>query len=65
MFECFHCGHRSVIWDNDYMFEDMGCIGEGIVHVLHCVNCGAQIEYYIPIGGDDEAEGSGQTEESC
>lgn len=24
MFECFHCGCRTVIWDNDFSFEDCG-----------------------------------------
>lgn len=40
--ECFHCGRRSVIWDSDSME------GDWIVHVLHCENCGAQIEYTVP-----------------
>ena len=31
--------------------------GEGIVHMCHCNNCGAEIEYRVPVGGDeDEAE---------
>lgn len=40
MYECFHCGPRSVIWDSDFSFEDFGYEGEGIVHVCHCCNCG-------------------------
>lgn len=47
MYECFHCGHRSVIWNSDFSFEDYGYDNDGIVHVLHCSNCGALIEYYI------------------
>lgn len=47
MYECFHCGHRSVIWDSDFTFEDYGYEGEGLIHVLHCSNCGAEIEYSI------------------
>lgn len=31
VFECFHCGSRSVIWDCDYDFADFGYDGEGIV----------------------------------
>lgn len=54
MFECFHCGNRAVIWDNDYSFEDYCLEGEGIVHELHCTKCGAQITYYV--GEDDEDE---------
>lgn len=54
MYECFHCGHRAVIWDCDYDFEDMGLYGAGIVHVLHCEACGAEIEYRIPMDEEDE-----------
>lgn len=49
MYECFNCCCRSVIWDNDYSFEDFGYEGEGIVHICHCTNCGAEIEYRCPI----------------
>lgn len=45
MYECFHCGSR---------FEDFGYDGEGIVHVCHCCNCGAHIEYYISLDDDDD-----------
>ena len=54
LFECFHCLSRSVVWDSDFDFEDYGLEGEGIVQCLHCTNCGAQIEYYVPIGGEEE-----------
>ncbi len=47
MYECFHCGEKSVIWDNDFTFEDFGYEGEGIIHCCHCTNCGAEIEYRI------------------
>lgn len=47
MYECFHCCTKSVIWDNDFDFEDFGYEGEGIVHICHCTNCGAEIEYRI------------------
>lgn len=57
MFECFHCLSRSVIWDCDFSFEDFGYEGEGIVQICHCCNCGAEIEYRIPIPAlDDEEE---------
>ena len=62
MYECFHCCTRSVIWDSDFTFEDGGMEGNGIVHFCHCANCGAQIEYYIPI--PDEEEGEGQDDGS-
>ena len=58
MYECFHCCTKSVIWDNDFDFSDYGLEGKGIVHVCHCTNCGAQIEYKIFIP-DEEEENEG------
>ena len=54
MFECFHCGERAVIWQNDYAFDDYGIEGEGVVHDLRCSNCGAVITYEVPV---DDSEG--------
>lgn len=56
MYICFHCGKRAVIWQNDYDFEDMGYDGDGIVHLLHCSYCGADIEYRVPINDLIEEE---------
>lgn len=56
MFECFHCLHRSVIWDCDYDAEDFGYPDPGIVQELHCCNCGAQIEYYVPIPSIEDVD---------
>ena len=47
MYQCFHCGAMSVIWDCDYNFSDFDYDGEGIVQMCHCENCGAEIEYRI------------------
>lgn len=47
LFECFHCLQRSVVWDSDYNPGDMGYEWTGVVHVLHCANCGAMIEYVV------------------
>lgn len=55
MYECFNCGERAVVWENDFSFEDFGLEGEDIVHVLHCSHCGADIEYYVSLGGDNDA----------
>lgn len=52
LFECFHCLHRSVVWQCDYDFEDFGYEGEGIVQILRCTNCGAEIEYRISFDED-------------
>ena len=54
MYECFHCGMRAVIWDSDFDAEDVGYTDPGIVHMCHCSNCGAQIEYYIRTEEDTE-----------
>ena len=54
MYECFHCGKIAVIWDSDFDFSDCGYDGQGIVHFCHCTNCGAEIEYRIPIPEEEE-----------
>lgn len=54
MFECFHCGEKAVIWDSDYEFSDLGYEGTGIIHLLHCTHCGAEIEYAIKEKEDKE-----------
>jgi transcription elongation factor Elf1 len=56
MYQCFHCLSDSVVWQSDYNFEDFGYEGEGIVQVLHCSNCGAEIEYKIPLEDEEEQE---------
>ena len=53
MYECFHCGVRAVVWQNDFSFEDYGYDGDGIVHVCHCAHCGAEIEYRISLEEDE------------
>lgn len=53
-YQCFHCLSNTVAWECDYSFEDYGLDGEGIIHVCHCGNCGAEIEYYIYLGDDNE-----------
>lgn len=58
VYECFHCGSRSVIWDCDYSFEDFGYEGEGIVQTLHCENCGAEIEYRIYLDDGEQEDGT-------
>lgn len=56
LYECFHCGSQSVVWDADFDFSDYGFDGGGIVHACHCVNCGASIEYYISTDEDTPDE---------
>lgn len=47
MYQCAHCMRFAVTWINDFDFEDYGLEGEGIVKVMHCNHCVADIEYYI------------------
>lgn len=54
MYECFHCGFRSVIWDCDYTFEDYGEPGNGLYQECHCTHCGAEITYRIAFDSDDD-----------
>ena len=54
--QCFHCGANSVYWQNDFNFEDFGYEGEGIVQLCHCYNCGADIEYRVPLDPDPSDE---------
>ena len=53
MYQCFHRLSNSVIWQGDFTLEDYGYEEEGIVHVLTCFNCGAEIEYVIRFNEDD------------
>ena len=53
-YQCFQCLSDGVVWDSDFTFEDFGYEGEGLVHVCHCENCGAEIEYRISEGEEDD-----------
>ena len=54
LYQCFYCGSNAVVWDNDFDFEDFCYEGEEIVHICHCCNCGAEIEYRIPIPDEND-----------
>ena len=41
---CWYCGGR-LIWQNDFDYADVFGEGEGIVTYLHCIECGARVEY--------------------
>ena len=47
MFDCFHCGEKTVSWDADLDPTDYGYNCEGVIHELHCNSCGAQIVYEL------------------
>lgn len=46
-YQCFHCGATSVVWNADFDFSEMGYKGNGVSHICHCDNCGAEIEYKV------------------
>lgn len=54
MYQCFHCLQFTVIWDSDFDFSDYGYEGKGIVQNCHCTNCGAEIEYRVPIKSEED-----------
>ena len=56
MYQCFHCLQNTVCWECDYDYEDYGYEGEGIVQICHCSNCGAEIEYRIPLKNEEDNE---------
>lgn len=56
MYQCFHCLNNSLVWQSDYSYEDFGYEGDGIVQILICSNCGAEVEYRVPIREDNENE---------
>lgn len=51
---CWHCGSfNTMIWQSDWSYEDYGMEGEGIISLLTCSNCGAEVQYSLGI--DEEA----------
>lgn len=62
MYECFHCGHKAVIWNGDFDFSDYGYDGEGIIHDCSCTHCGARITYEVPIQAREEKQEEDQLE---
>lgn len=52
MYQCFNCLCNSLVWQSDFDYEDFGYEGEGIVHILVCSNCGAEVEYRVLIDID-------------
>lgn len=60
-----NCPHRRMSKQSDKtvtghaQVELIGYEGEGIVHMCHCNNCGAEIEYRVPCNPpDEESEGA-------
>lgn len=55
MYDCFHCGEKAVSWDADFDPDDLGYEQQGVIHELHCNNCGANIIYEILEEENDES----------
>ena len=55
---CWHCG-VELIWGGDFMFEDYGLTGVGIVSNLSCPNCGVYVEVYYNIDEEKEKKDDG------
>ena len=47
MVECYAC-KSEMIWQNDFMFEDFGYEGEGIVSCFTCPTCDTYAEFVNP-----------------
>lgn len=41
---CWYCGGQ-LCWEADFNYDEVYDEGEGIVSFLHCMNCGAHVEY--------------------
>jgi hypothetical protein len=41
---CWYCGGQ-LCWDNDFSYSELHGEGEGIATPLHCLSCGAEVEY--------------------
>lgn len=54
VYRCFNCGEMAVGWYASFTFEDCGYMGDGIVHMCKCRNCGAEIEYRIRLDEDED-----------
>jgi hypothetical protein len=48
------------MWDRDFTFEDFGYDGNGVVHTLHCMNCGAEIECRVKDDAACNEQGTGE-----
>ena len=53
---CFHCMQPTICWDSDFTGDEVYGNGDtdGLVHMCHCSNCGAEVQYYIRGEGFEE-----------
>lgn len=43
---CWYCGGQ-LCWNSDWDYADIHGEGEGIVTMLTCMDCGAEVEYTL------------------
>jgi hypothetical protein len=43
---CWFCGGK-LCWDADYDYRDIYWEGDGVVAMLHCKDCGAEVQYSL------------------
>lgn len=53
--KCYLCG-GEVIWQFDFMFDECGYEGDGIVSFYTCRDCGADIEVRKTIGEETDED---------
>ena len=51
--DCWYCGTK-LVWDSDFNYDEVFGEGEGIVTMLHCPECGAEVQFSLR--DDDEVE---------
>lgn len=50
---CWFCGGK-LCWDSDYNYDEIYGEGEGIVAMLHCTKCEAEVQYTLRDDEDQE-----------
>lgn len=53
--KCYLCS-GDVIWQSDFMFDECGYEGDGIVSLYTCKKCGADIEARKSIETEEEED---------
>ena len=48
---CWYCGGK-LCWDSDCDYSEVHGTGRGIVTFLHCLQCGAEVQYSRAEKGD-------------
>lgn len=56
IYRCFACCVGELCWEGDFMRSELGEGDEdhdGVVNILHCQNCGAEVRVYHRIDDED------------